>query len=264
MRRSLLIAITSIVMSLSTITNAEENSKQNLLKQIDQLQIMTYDTTSNFLSYTLEDNKIPYNTTQYYADDKAASAQGNTLSTAIDTAVTGLAIKTAKPIQPLWAAYDKILNNEALPLVAPGGILDTFNIQELVKARNALNTEIEVIRKAIEADSPGVNQMASSIARKVKEISMTYTARISPEQGTFMAIDPNFDIKIESHKVSVLFDDLLSEAVKSKNTAQVQLISDAKTDWMFLYPVLSSDKKVQAASVVSIYSANIVKLLNQI
>jgi hypothetical protein len=263
MKKALLQTATAVILSITSIVSiAADSPKQTLAKQLSEIQITTYDTTSNFLSYTLEDNKIPYAATQYSADNKAASTHGNTLATSIDSAVASLAIKGAKPIQPLWVAYEHILNNEQLPLVAPGGLLDTFNIQELVKARNALIVELDVIRKEAETESSPIDIMALNQARRVKEIAMTYTARISPEQGTMMAIDPKFDLKIEAQKISTGFDDLLS--VAAGNPAQLKIINEAKTDWLFLTPVFSSDRKVQASSVVTIYSANIAKLLEQL
>lgn len=251
-----------MIMSIAPVASAADNPKLALLKQLNQIQIITYDTTINFLNYTSEDNKTPYNTTQYYADNKTASAEGSKLAAEIDTTLSSLAIKTTSPMTQLWTAYDHILNNEQLPLVAPGGVIDTFNCQELVKARNALIAELDTVRKVAESDVPALDIMALSQARKVKEIAMTYTARSSPTQGTYMAIDSKFDIKQESQKVSTIFDDLLTQA--AQNPAQLKLIADAKTDWMFILPVLSSDRKIQAASIVSIYSATIVKLLGQL
>lgn len=262
-KKALFLTIITILMSIGSIgSNAADNPKQVLLKQINQLQIITYDTTSSFLSYTLEDNKTPYNTTSYYAESNIASKQGDKLSADIDIAVAALAIKTAQPIQTLWMAYEKILNNEKLPLVAPGGMLDTFNIQELVKARNALIAELDVIRKTAEVGADPIEILALSQARKIKEVAMTYTAKASSAQGTYMAIDPKFDIKAAAHNISNGFDTLLAQT--SENPEQTKLLQDAKTDWAFLMPVLSSDKKIDASSVVTIYSDTITKLLNNL
>jgi hypothetical protein len=243
-------------------SNAADDSKLTLLKQINQLQIITYDTTSSFLSYTLEDNKTPFNTTSYYSDSKVASAEGDKLSVTIDTAIAPMAIKTAQPIQTLWRAYEQILNNEQLPLVAPGGMLDTFNIQELVKARNALITELDVIRKTAEVNADPINVLALSQTRKIKEIAMTYTAKASSAQGTYMAIDSKFDVKSAAQNVSNGFDTLLAQT--AENPQQTKLIEEAKTDWAFLIPVLTSDKKIDASSVVTIYSETITKLLSSL
>lgn len=259
MKRSLLAIIATAIMSVATVTSAADNPKLVLLKQLDQLQVITYETTTNLLSYTLEDNKNPYNATQYAADNKKASEEGGPLAAAIDASIAAQGIKNTQPIQPLWTAYNNILTNPQLPLVAPGGIIDTFNIQELAKARNALNAALETVRKEGLSDVPRINILASTQILKVKEIAMYYTARLS---GTWVAVDSKFNMKDESQKVTTLFDDMQSEA--ENNQSQLKAVTDAKTDWQFLSPVLVSDKKIQVSAVISIYCSNIVKLLNQL
>lgn len=76
-----------MIMSIASVASAADEPKLALLKQLNQIQIITYDTTTNFLNYTSEDNKTPYNTTQYYTDNKNASVEGNKLATDIDKAL---------------------------------------------------------------------------------------------------------------------------------------------------------------------------------